>query len=152
MLLSKSGEYALLALLHLASQPDSTPVSGAEIAEALDVPANYLSKLLHQLARGGVLRSVRGPHGGFVLATAADTLSLAEVLDPVDRVRTESRCLLGRPACRDSDPCAAHEKWRELSEHIDRFLDETTLASLLRAEADAKRSRAAKRKKTRRSR
>lgn len=152
MLLSRSGEYALHALLHLANHPDATPVRGSDIAEALDAPANYLSKLLHRLSRAGVLNSVRGPHGGFSLAIPPDELSLAEALEPIDAERLDRRCLLGRPECRDDDPCAAHEQWASLSEHIDRFFEDTTLASLSRNDVKAKRARRSKIRKTRRSR
>jgi Rrf2 family iron-sulfur cluster assembly transcriptional regulator len=142
----------LIALLHLADQPDATPVRGADIARTLDAPANYLSKLLHQLARAGVLHSVRGPQGGFCLAVPADELSLAQALAPIEAERLTPRCLLGRTACRDDDPCAAHARWQSLSQHIDRFLEETTLASLVLDEARERRVPQAKRKKTRRSR
>jgi Rrf2 family iron-sulfur cluster assembly transcriptional regulator len=151
VLLSKSGEYALLALLHLAERSDTTPVRVKEIAAALGAPTNYLSKVLHQLSRAGVLHSVRGPHGGFSLAIPTDELSLAEALGPIEAERLGRRCLLGRPECRDDDPCAAHEQWRSLSDHIDRFLDETTLATLLASDAKARRSRS-KPEPTRRSR
>lgn len=102
-----------------------------QIAEALDVPANYLSKLLHQLARAGVLRSLRGPQGGFALALPAEQLTLAAALAPIDAERLGRRCLLGRPQCSDSNPCAAHEQWSSLAEHIEQFLGETTLADVL---------------------
>lgn len=151
MLLSKSGEYALLALLHLADRPDATPVRGSEIAQALGVPSNYLSKLLHQLTRAGVLGSERGPRGGFHLAIPPDELSLARALQPIEADRLDPRCLLGRPECTDHDPCAAHEQWRTLSKHLERFLNETTVSSLLSDGRRAKRRRPA-RKKTRRSR
>lgn len=147
MILSRSGEYALLALLYLASQPADVPVRVSEIAESLDVPANYLSKLLHRLARGGVLRSVRGPHGGFVLATAPDEICLADALRPIEAGRLEPRCLLGRPECRDDDPCAAHDEWQSLSQHIDSFLAETTLSSLRTSQSPRKRSSRAHTKK-----
>lgn len=152
MILSRSGEYALLALLHLADQPDSTPVRVGDIASALGAPSNYLSKLLHQLVRAGVLRSARGPQGGFCLAVPADALSLARALAPIEAERLAPRCLLGRPECRDDDPCAAHDQWRALSQHIDQFLGETTLSSLVLNEARSRGVRRAKRKGTRRSR
>lgn len=137
----------MLALLHLAQQGDDTPVRGSEISEALDIPANYLSKILHQLARAGVLNSVRGPSGGFALAQPTDELNLAELLEPIEAERLDRRCLLGRPRCRDADPCAAHDQWRSLSEHIDRFLEETTLASL--SKPPRKRSRKSKARRSR---
>lgn len=151
MLLSRSGQYALRALLHIAEQPEG-PVRTSEIAAALDVPANYLSKLLHRLARDGVLDSTRGPSGGFALAIPADQLSLAEALQPIESERLDRRCLLGRPQCRDSDPCAVHGQWKALAEHIDGFLGETTLANLLPPRAPARSGGSPESRKPRRTR
>jgi len=131
VLLSRSGEYALQALIRLAQHGDERPLRTAEIAEALDAPRNYLSKLLHQLAVAGVLESTRGPSGGFRLAVDARELTLAEALEPIEATRLVRGCLLGRPQCLDSDPCSAHASWRALSEHIEQFLITTTVADLL---------------------
>ena len=102
------------------------------MAGALGVPRNYLSKILHQLTRAGILGSERGPRGGFRLARAAGRISLAEIIAAVEPRRLDRRCLLGRPQCSDADPCAAHERWRSLAEGIKTFLEETTLADLAR--------------------
>lgn len=102
----------------------------SEIAAAVGVPRNYLSKVLHQLVRAGVLVSERGPRGGFALARAAETIRLAEIVAAVEARPSDPRCLLGRPECNDADPCAAHARWRRLSDQIASFLEDTTLADL----------------------
>jgi Rrf2 family iron-sulfur cluster assembly transcriptional regulator len=141
MLLSRSGEYALRALIDLAGSRDSGPRPTAEIAEAIGVPQNYLSKLLYQLAQAGVLESTRGPQGGFRLAHAPEDLTLAEALETIDAERLERRCLLGRPQCSDADPCSAHERWRALADQVSAFLESTTLADLQRPTRRARRGR-----------
>jgi len=108
------------------------PLRAAELAGSLGIPANYLSKILHQLARAEVLSSTRGPSGGFRLSEAPERVNLETVLAPFMPAIDDTPCLLGRPECRDDDPCAAHEQWREVSERLRRFLNETTLADLLR--------------------
>ena len=154
MLLSKSGQYALQAMLQIASAPDGQPMRTNQIAEALDVPANTLSKVLSRLARAAVLRSLRGPQGGFALAFPADELTLAEALAPIESERLERRCLLGRARCSDANPCAAHDRWSALVDHIDDFLGDTTLANVVVAASPSSRGRrkAATRKPSRRSR
>jgi Rrf2 family iron-sulfur cluster assembly transcriptional regulator len=134
VLLSQTGKYALRAAIYLAERGGDEAVPVGEIAEALDVPRNYLSKILHQLVRGGVLVSVRGPHGGFRLAPGARELSVARVLAPVDSVDPlgERRCLLGRPECSDTDPCPFHERWRDLADAIVELLEGTALGVLAR--------------------
>jgi Rrf2 family protein len=76
--LSKSGSYALRALIYIAEPGEDGPLRVAEIAAALDVPRNYLSKLLHRLTQAGVLQSGRGPRGGFSLAHRPESLSLRD--------------------------------------------------------------------------
>lgn len=129
MLLSQTGKYAIRAALYLAQRDRDEPVPVGEIAEALDVPRNYLSKILHQLARDGVLRSERGPRGGFRLASEAGELSLARILEPVEPL-SDRRCLLGRSECTDTDPCPLHERWKALAGGIEELLRRTSLDEL----------------------
>jgi Rrf2 family iron-sulfur cluster assembly transcriptional regulator len=91
-----------------------------------------MSKILHQLARQGVLVSERGPKGGFRLARDPAEIALAAVIEPVEPSLSDQHCLLGRPSCSDRDPCLAHSGWKALSDELRRFLDETTLAELVR--------------------
>jgi len=141
MLLSRSGEYALRALIYIAEHGADAPVRTSAIAEALDMPRNYLSKLLHQLVGGGVLVSERGPRGGFRLAAAPQTLTLADALSPIEMDRIERRCLLGRSECDDANACPVHERWQELANDINTFLLRTTLADL---KTERRRARARK--------
>jgi Rrf2 family protein len=103
------------------------------MAAALKVPRNYLSKTLHVLARAGVLRSTRGPRGGFQLAVPASKLTLARVTEPFDDAGTR-HCLLGRARCSEERPCAAHVHWTAVSESLQTFFRGTTIADLLREE------------------
>ena len=130
MILSQTALYALRATLCLAGQEPSEPVRVDDIAERLDVPRNYLSKILHALARAGVLSSSRGPGGGFRLARPAAELMLADVAELFDQVPDEPFCLLGRSECSDVTPCAAHEHWRSVSVAVSDFFRRTSIADL----------------------
>lgn len=129
-MLSQTGQYALRAALHLAAIPPPATMGVAELAEALDLPQNYLSKVLHQLARAGVLISARGKGGGFRLARPAEKITLLEVLELFDGVGPRTQCLLGRPVCSDAKPCPAHQRWSEISQRMVAFFRESTLAQL----------------------
>ena len=130
MILSQTAVYALRAVLHLAEVEGEEPLRVDDIAEALDVPRNYLSKILHVLAREGVLTSTRGPHGGFRLGRPPSQLRLAAVIGSFDEITTASDCLLGRARCSDANPCAAHARWKSASRQVRTFLDETTIEDL----------------------
>ncbi|MGE5926530.1 MAG: RrF2 family transcriptional regulator [Gemmatimonadota bacterium] len=132
--LPQTAEYALRAVYFIAESPGGTPVPVSDIASALQVPRNYLSKTLHQLARAGVLQSTRGQLGGFQLASSPERLMLGDVVRPF--LPAEGRaCVLGRERCSDLTPCAAHFRWKEASERMRRFFDATTVADLLKGKA-----------------
>jgi len=132
-MLSQTAEYALRAMVHLAREaPDDASLQAEEIAEALDVPRNYLSKILHALARRNLLHSTRGPHGGFRLAGPPEELPLARIVEVFDPqlLAEDRRCLLGRSECSDEDACPAHEHWKRVSHTVRSFFYGTSLARL----------------------
>ncbi len=130
MILSQTSVYALKAVMHLAEAAPDGPVRVEDIAAALDVPRNYLSKILAGLARAGVVSSTRGPGGGFTLALDPSGLALAQVIDPFDDIAQEARCFLGRERCSDDRPCAAHAHWRAVAASVTDFLRGTTIDDL----------------------
>lgn len=138
MILSQTAVYALQATLCLAARSSEERVRVDDVAEALDLPRNYLSKILHTLAREGVLSSARGPGGGFALAHPASDLTLAAVIEHFDGLPDASGCLLGRPECSDLDPCAAHARWKSVAHSVREFFAETTIADLTRMHSAAK--------------
>lgn len=129
-MLSDTAEYALRAVLYIADNDEMVRVE--PMAEALGVPRNYLSKTLHQLARAGVLRSMRGPRGGFTLAVPATELTLYQVVECFDTIEARRTCLLGREQCSDANPCPAHHRWKGIAEQIATFFRNTTVDDLIR--------------------
>lgn len=117
-------------MVHLAEHPEGDPVRVDDIASELGVPRNYLSKVLHTLARVGILDSTRGPRGGFTMARAPKDLVLSEIIGHFDDISERSGCLLGRERCADDNPCPAHHAWKEAAASVREFLLTTTLADL----------------------
>ncbi len=133
-MLTQTAEYALRAVLYIAAVGDDAPVRVDTIAEALMVPRNYLSKVMHALARSGTLRSMRGPTGGFVLGRDADEISLAEVIAEFDPL--EDRCLLMRRVCSDAAPCVAHHRWKHVAKEMRSFFRDTSVGEIVRGAAE----------------
>lgn len=132
-MLSQTAEYALRAMAHLAQvNGDGEARRAEEIAERLDVPRNYLSKILHSLARERLLESTRGPHGGFRLSGDPESLPLGRIVEVFDPqlLAPERRCLMGQTICSDEEACAAHAHWKEVSVAVRSFFSRTTLADL----------------------
>jgi Rrf2 family protein len=121
-------EHALRAILQVAARHPE-PLRVGEIAELIKAPANYLSKILHQLTRAGILRSTRGPRGGFRLAADPSAITLEQVAS-VFAHSHEHRCLIGHGACGETPGCAVHERWLPIATSIHDFFGSTTLADL----------------------
>ena len=115
----------------LASGAVEPPVNAADLAEAAEVPHNYMGKILHQLVRAGILHSVRGKHGGFELAVAADKLSLLRVVSQFDDLGLDGECLFGRAKCGGSEPCSVNERWRKVAKPVFEFFSKTMIADVL---------------------
>ncbi|HJP13403.1 MAG TPA: Rrf2 family transcriptional regulator, partial [Nitrospinota bacterium] len=99
MIYSRPCEYALRALTYITVNSDSELIRTQEIAEAEGLPAPFLAKLLQQLARSGILVSVKGPKGGFGLARPPKEISLLEVVTAIDGEDGFMRCAIGLAEC-----------------------------------------------------
>lgn len=129
-MLSRGGLYALQATLYLARQAPETRVSAARMAEALEVPPEYLAKVLQRLGQEGLLESTRGAHGGYQLAVSPEALTVERAVRPFEEVEPPKVCLLGG-RCDSAAPCGAHLRRLEWNEARLRILASTTLADLL---------------------
>ena len=129
MLLSQSAKYALRATIYLAESGDG-PHLARDIAKALDVPAQYLAKILQDLARHGLLVSAKGRGGGFRLALPASQIELLQVVRAIDGEQFGQGCALGLPDCSDEAPCALHSAWGRLRADILGMLQQTHLSEL----------------------
>jgi Rrf2 family transcriptional regulator, iron-sulfur cluster assembly transcription factor len=128
MLLTLTGEYALRAMVYLAQNGDGESITSRQIAEGAEIPSKYLSKVLSDLVRAGVLCAARGKTGGFTLARQPERIRLAEVLAPFEPVLGSRRpCPFGNLVCSDEDPCAGHYGWKRVRDEFTSFLDRTTV-------------------------
>jgi Rrf2 family protein len=130
-MLSKTGLHAVRALVALARLPAGTFAGAARIAQEIGAPQNYLGKLLKALAEEGLLESQKGLGGGFRLARDPQQISLLDVVEPIEHVSRWSGCILGRPECSEADPCAIHDRFKEVRDAYLRMLKRTTLAELV---------------------
>lgn len=130
MRLSRESRYAIEALVALARRPPDTVMESREIADAADLPAPYLSKILRLLAVGGVVRSRRGK--GYVLDRPPHAIMLAEVLQAVEGGDVIwQRCIFWREECDVDHPCPLHFRWTELKPGIQEAMGSVTLADIV---------------------
>lgn len=128
---SQTCEYALRAVTHLGRCGRDQPVLARDIADTMNIPHQYLQKVLRELVRYDVLTSTRGIGGGFQLNRPAEKLSLADVIEPFDDIKRRSTCPFGRPDCGKKNPCPVHERWSGVMTAYRDFLETTTVADLV---------------------
>src|SRR5215470_2549035 len=140
MIYSRSAEYAIRAFVHLAQVPDGKYAMVKNIAEQEDIPAHFLAKILQQLARKGLLRSSKGPTGGFALKVAPSEIRLLDIVEALDGLAPYQQCASGLSECTDEMPCSMHDSWVSLRSRIMDYLGRNSIADLVRALEQKKRS------------
>ncbi|WP_162085846.1 RrF2 family transcriptional regulator [Sulfuriferula nivalis] len=130
MILSRTSQYAVQAMIYMATQPPNTPVLNKDIAERLNVPAPYLAKILQAMSKGGLLSSFRGRLGGFCLREPAAQISLMRLLQLTEGADFTQSCLLGLKRCSDETACPVHARWLPIKEKVIEMLNQMTLADL----------------------
>ncbi|WP_192036153.1 Fe-S cluster assembly transcriptional regulator IscR [Halomonas sp. YLGW01] len=131
MRLTTKGRYAVTAMLDLAMNGAATPTSLADISKRQEISLSYLEQLFSRLRRAGLVKSVRGPGGGYLLAGEAGDISVARVIDAVNESVDATRCQ-GLSDCQQGDTCLTHHLWCDLSKEIHGFLDGITLGELVK--------------------
>lgn len=141
-MLGQAAGYATTALGYLATA-GGTPLLVKEIAEACDIPAPYLAKIINSLRRVGLVQTQRGIGGGVTLARKPAEISLYMVAELLADPICNRRCMLGVAQCSDERACPAHKFWTEHRDVTIAFLKNTTIADMAAFET-RRRSRALK--------
>ena len=130
MKLTSKGRYAVTAILDLAFHSTSGPVTLSDISRRQDISLSYLEQLFTRLRKQQLVRSTRGPGGGYSLNKPASDIAVAEIVSAVDETVDTTRCS-GASNCHDGEQCLAHELWDGLSQQIYGFLSDISLQDLM---------------------
>src|SRR3546814_17075061 len=119
-----------MALCDLASHVEGRPVALADIAERQEISLSYLEQLFAKLRRGGLVRSVRGPGGGYLLAHAPGETRISDIILAVDEPIRATRTTPGQPfGCRSNKSrCQTHKLWEEPGNQIKHYLNSVSVA------------------------
>lgn len=131
MKLSTKGRYALRLMLDVALQPPEEPVSLRDIARREEISVKYLEQLVPSLTRRGLLRSVRGVGGGYLLTRPPEEYTVGEILRAAEGDLVPVECAGNRQCCERAARCVTVEVWRDIAEAIDRVVDHRTLGDLV---------------------
>ncbi len=130
MRLTTRGRYAVTAMLDLALHGEIGPISLADISRRQGISLSYLEQLFAKLRQQELVRSVRGPGGGYRLARSGDDIHVAEIIDAVNESIDATSCG-GKGNCNSGEVCLTHHLWNDLSEQIHQFLSGITLDGLM---------------------
>jgi Rrf2 family protein len=133
MIYSRSAEYAIRAFVQLATEPMGKYSMVKTVAEQTGVPSHFLAKILQQLARQGLLKSSKGPTGGFCLRSHPSEINLLKIVESIDGLQAYTRCQSGFAECSDDTPCGMHDSWKVLRQRIMDYLEQTSIEDVAKA-------------------
>ena len=132
MFLSKSFGYALRGILYIAMmQDENRRVQIDEISNKLSVPKHFLGKIMQQVVKAGLLKSMKGPHGGFSLAEETLTSPLSRLVAVTDGMDQFNFCVLKLQYCNGENPCPLHHDMLKIKEELRDVFLKTTISDLL---------------------
>jgi len=130
MQLTTKGRYAVTAMLDLASNDSNSPVTLDMISQRQNISLSYLEQIFAKLRRASLVKSVRGPGGGYLLNISADDISLTQIIEAVDENIDLRRCH-GHKNCLRGKQCLSHHLWCEVSDQIRNFLSSRNLQQVI---------------------
>ncbi len=132
MKLTTKGRYAVTAMLDLSLHSGNGPVSLVEISDRQDISLSYLEQLFAKLRRKELVKSMRGPGGGYTLSRDPDDIAISNIIMAVDENLDVTNCGNAAGGCHEKNKrCLTHNLWLDLSHRIQNFLDEISLQDLM---------------------
>jgi len=124
---SKKCEYAIQAILLMSASENNSVHPSEEIAKKLNIPKEFISKILQSLTESGMIESKKGKAGGFKLAKHPSKIKLIDIVEAIDGLESFNSCVLGFPNCSADNPCPVHDKWGQLREKAYEMLSKENL-------------------------
>ncbi|MDQ6955625.1 MAG: Rrf2 family transcriptional regulator [Mariprofundaceae bacterium] len=137
MRLTSKGRYGVSAMVDINNNgKEGKPVTLAAISERQFISLSYLEQLFRSLRAGGLVRSIRGPGGGYLLAHPASEITIANVIQAVNEPIRTTLCENAVRGCHRGRRCDTHQLWDAMGKHIYRFLDAVTIEMVCQKEVD----------------
>jgi len=127
---SKACEYGMRASLYVATDADRSFIPIKEIGQALGISHHFLTKVLQDLTKAGIMKSLRGPSGGVALVSPSENVFLYDIVVAIDGKQRFEGCVLGLPGCGELVPCPLHDYWGEKRDEIQTKFKTVSLAVL----------------------
>ena len=132
MKLSTRSRYGLRAICYLAENDDKGYIPVSEISSKLDLSENYLEQLVRMLKKDGLIRSSRGPKGGYKINNDLNNITIGQILRSLEGDMTTSECVSGKVNC--DEKCDAYDLFTKLDFLINQAIDSITLENIVKHE------------------
>ena len=130
MKLTTKSRYAVTAMLDIASHNTGSPISLPEISHRQNISLSYLEQLFSRLKKSGLVDSIKGPGGGYMLSKDANEIVISEGIQAVDEELETTACN-GKSNCHNNHQCISHNLWQDLGTEINNFLSDITLKQVI---------------------
>lgn len=131
MMLTTKSRYAVMALVEVAALNSGRPARLADISSSQDIPLSYLEQIFSKLKTAGIVISVKGPGGGYLLSDNTENVLIIDVIDAVDESIKMTRCGNGRYCTKSGEKCKTHDLWKGLGHQIRAYLSSVSIADIL---------------------
>jgi len=136
MRLSTKSRYGTRAVLDIALHGRNGPVTLKDMSRRQEVSRKYLGQIVNHLLTAGILESIRGPQGGYVLSRAPDSIRLGQIVRALAGSVAPRRCVDSRGVWERNGKCVTRELWTRVKESVESVIDETTIADLVARQKD----------------
>jgi Rrf2 family iron-sulfur cluster assembly transcriptional regulator len=131
MMLTTKGRYAVMAMADITANSNNNPVILEKISERQGITVNYLEQIFAKLRRNGLVSSVKGPGGGYLLKIPASEITIAQIIKAVDEPIKMTRCDASNTGCINKKiRCLTHDLWDGLTIHIHDYLENITISDI----------------------
>jgi Rrf2 family protein len=138
MIYSNACEYGIRAMVYLVGRGEEQKILLKDIAENENIPGPFLGKVFQTLVKAGLLKSSKGPGGGYQLAKKPEEIALYDIYCAIDGGKDLDACAVGLEECHDEQPCPLHDTWTPIRDSIQRYLENTTLREMSLAVTEKK--------------
>jgi len=130
MQLSNSSQYAIRILSYMALQDNNKLLNATQLAEILQIPYKFLTKIMTEIVKSGLVISIRGREGGYKFKKLASEIIVSEILDIFNDTIKDDQCVLGIGFCSNLCKCALHDQWMEPKLLMQKIFEESSLLDI----------------------
>ncbi|MFK7968223.1 MAG: Rrf2 family transcriptional regulator [Rickettsiaceae bacterium] len=136
MMLTTKSRYAVMAILEVASSGSTKPMRLSDISEKQTIPLSYLEQIFLKLKKAHIVKSVKGPGGGYCLNSASELLNIIEIIDAVEENTKMTRCSVDKTCRKNGAKCMTHDLWKGLGNQIRNYFSSISVADVMSGKID----------------